>query len=145
MEREITDLEEQMTGSAEPTIDQCHRLRLKQKELKDFAENTAREHTLEVQRRLYDVGDQAGKWIVLLVRRDMGRNWVAELRGEEKRRFASGPEIAEAFASYCEKIYASRTVHMERDCVELLGDLQLQVLLAEDKSALEQDLAVEEV
>ncbi|KAJ1178828.1 hypothetical protein NDU88_004070 [Pleurodeles waltl] len=36
-------------------------------------------------------------------------------------------------------------VHTERDCGKLLGDLQLQVLLVDDRAALDQDLTVEEV
>ncbi|KAJ1203177.1 hypothetical protein NDU88_006970 [Pleurodeles waltl] len=43
------------------------------------------------------------------------------------------------------EIYASRTVHAEEDCGEHLGDLQLQVLSADDRAALDLDLTVEEV
>ncbi|KAJ1085817.1 hypothetical protein NDU88_005942 [Pleurodeles waltl] len=75
----------------------------------------------------------------------MGRNWVAELQGKEGKRLTSSPEIVEVFASYYEEIYASRAVHTERDCGELLGDLQLQVLSADDRAALDQDLTVQEV
>ncbi|KAJ1113260.1 hypothetical protein NDU88_001514 [Pleurodeles waltl] len=106
LEEHVQLLTKQQT-SAELTADQCHCLRLKQQELRDRAENAARKYTLAVQRRLYDVVDKAGKLIVWLERRDMGRNWVGELRGTEGKSLTTGPGIAEAFASYYEQIHAS--------------------------------------
>ncbi|KAJ1143658.1 hypothetical protein NDU88_009963 [Pleurodeles waltl] len=93
---------------------------------------------------LYDKGDKVNKQLAWLERREQGRNWVAEIKDEAGGQHTTGEAIAEPFDAYYDQIYSSMAAHTNADCMELLGDLPLVELHAEDREVLDQDITVEE-
>ncbi|KAJ1160426.1 hypothetical protein NDU88_000928 [Pleurodeles waltl] len=68
LEREVGTLQDQLPGDGSEELRQ--RLIAKQTELRELAEDDAREYALATQRRLYDTGDKASKLLAWLDRRD---------------------------------------------------------------------------
>ncbi|KAJ1128447.1 hypothetical protein NDU88_006825 [Pleurodeles waltl] len=75
-------------------------LRLRQSELIALAENQARQYAIAVQRRLYYVGDKAGKLLAWLAWRDRERTWVLRVENSDRVTQTTGVAIAETFADY---------------------------------------------
>ncbi|KAJ1128653.1 hypothetical protein NDU88_007028 [Pleurodeles waltl] len=107
LKTEVGELEAQLPGNRSEELRQ--RLQVKQAELHDLAEKEARKYAQVTQRRLYDIGDKASKLLAWLDKRDQIQKGVCKIVDELGWSRRSSPEMAEAFASYYEMLYTTKT------------------------------------
>ncbi|KAJ1202179.1 hypothetical protein NDU88_005980 [Pleurodeles waltl] len=96
-------------------------------------------------RRLYDVGDKAGRLLAWLDKRDQERSWVRTIRNKEGTDCESSESKVEVFAVYYEDVYTSASWMTEEDCTDLLRDIKLPSLSESERQDLEADLMEDEV
>ncbi|KAJ1089653.1 hypothetical protein NDU88_002802 [Pleurodeles waltl] len=145
IEGEVSKLDAEILAGGLIQQHHCNLLLLKQQELTDLVDNSAHVHALATQRRLYDVGDRANRLLAWLEKRNWGRNWVMGIRDEAGDRRTTGDDIPEAFATYYEQVYSAKTDQPYENYIELLGDLPMMELRADDREVLDQGITVEEV
>ncbi|KAJ1188315.1 hypothetical protein NDU88_005076 [Pleurodeles waltl] len=145
LEKEITAIKLTVLQVGQPSPEQCHRLRLRQQQLRDLVGNKARAYVLVIQGHLYNVGDKANKLVAWLTGRDRGKDWVGTIRDKTGETHTTSEDIAKTFAQYYERLDESRATFLDKDCTDLLRDVTLQVLSSEDQGELEEDLSEEEI
>ncbi|KAJ1097427.1 hypothetical protein NDU88_002546 [Pleurodeles waltl] len=127
------------------TLEDQGKLQLRQQELWSQVEYRARNYAITAQRRVYEVGDKAGKLLAWPEQRDSESSGVLKKENAESILQTTGITIAKAFAEYYEDLYASKTTMSTADCADFLRGIHLQVLQGEDRDALEVVMKEEEV
>ncbi|KAJ1140359.1 hypothetical protein NDU88_006714 [Pleurodeles waltl] len=120
------------------------KLRLRQMELISLAENHTRQYSIAV-RRLYEVGNKAGKLLAWLEQKDRECVWVLRVENSELDMQTTGAALAETFADYYKSLYASMTDMSTADFRDFPRDIQLQELQKDNADTLEGEMMEEEV
>ncbi|KAJ1172725.1 hypothetical protein NDU88_004569 [Pleurodeles waltl] len=144
LERDIRALEVHTEEEGGSTPNRQHQICLKCQELWEVADHQARAYAL-AQRCFYYVGDKTFKLLAWLDKRDSGRSWVREIRVQEGEQWVTNAEIAETFAAYYERIYASGTQETQEGCRAFVRNIDLPQLSETNRAALNVELTAEEI
>lgn len=143
LESEILQLEH--THRDSPTEEIAHKLQTKQLEYKALAREKTQAKLLRTHHRVYELGEQTGKMLAWLKKRDQAARWVHKLILENDHPITDPNDIAEAFADHLETVYTAKSSMTSDDSRQLLGEMDLPTLTENDRDVLDADLTVEEI